>query len=122
MKPTASLARTDLLFRAFADPTRLRLLNLLQARPEVCVCDLVSVLGVPQAKVSRHLSRLREAGLVATRREGAWIHYRLAEPQGALQQQILGCIRCCLAEVPELRADRERLAAADLRGPEDACC
>ena len=122
MKSLASLTRTDLLFRAFADPTRLRLLNLLQARPEVCVCDLVSALGVPQAKVSRHLGRLREAGLVAARREGAWMHYRLTEPHAGLHRQLLGCLRSCLADVPELRADRERLAATDLRGPGGGCC
>ena len=122
MTSTASLARTDLIFRAFADPTRLRLLNLLQAQPEVCVCDLVSALDLPQAKVSRHLGRLREAGLVATRREGAWMHYRLAAPGSAFHEQILGCLRSCLAEVPELRADRERLAASDLRGAASGCC
>ena len=121
MTTTAPLARTDLFFRAFADPTRLRLLNLLQAQPEACVCDLVSVLGLPQAKVSRHLGRLREAGLVHARREGPWMHYRLAEPGGAFHEQILGCLGCCLAEVSELRADRERLAGTDLRGP-GGCC
>jgi ArsR family transcriptional regulator len=61
---------------ALADPTRLRLLALLQGQ-ELCVCFLVEVLRQPQAKVSRHLARLRRTGLVDARREGKWMHYRL---------------------------------------------
>ncbi len=61
--------RVDIMFRAFSDRTRLRLLNML-GTGEVCVCDLVRVLAVPQPKVSRHLAYLRRAGLVSGGKKG----------------------------------------------------
>lgn len=66
------------LFKALADPVRLRLLSKIAASPdgEACVCDLLDV-GVSQPTVSHHLKRLREAGLLSSRRDGTWIHYRL---------------------------------------------
>ena len=67
----------DDFFTALADPTRRRILALLQAEGERCVCVLYETLDLPQPKVSRHLGVLRAAGIVATRREGLWIHYRL---------------------------------------------
>ena len=73
-------AQTELLFRALADRTRLRLLNLMSAG-EVCVCFFVEVLGEGQPKISRHLAYLRRAGVVSARREGKWMHYRIAEPE-----------------------------------------
>src|SRR5947207_15922499 len=64
------------LFRALADSTRLRLLNLMNGR-EVCVCYFVEILKTSQPKISRHLAYLRRAGIVAARRDGKWMHYRL---------------------------------------------
>ncbi|MBI2788518.1 MAG: helix-turn-helix transcriptional regulator [Elusimicrobia bacterium] len=93
-----------LLFKAFADPTRLRLLGLLSGR-EVCVCDLMAVLGVPQSKVSQHLAFLRAAGLVVFRQEGKWRHYALAKPAGKVHARLVGC----LGEIPGLKRDRARL-------------
>ena len=99
---TPTKSPVDRMFRAFSDRTRLRILNLL--RPgELCVCDLVRVLGAPQPTVSRHLAYLRKAGLVTARRDGLWMHYRLAPAAsgfhrsaqrcdqliGALQQQLV---------------------------------
>ena len=69
----------SLLFAALADRTRLRLLNLIADR-EICVCYLVEILRISQPKVSRHLAYLRRAGMVASRREGKWMHYRLRMP------------------------------------------
>jgi len=66
------------LLKALADATRLRVVMLLQA-DELCVCDIVRVLGLPQSTVSRHIGRLREAGVVEARRTGTWMHYRLAD-------------------------------------------
>ena len=68
---------TQSFFDALADPIRRRILSLLLLHDERCVCDLNAVLDAPQPKVSRHLAVLREAGLVLTRREGVWMHYRL---------------------------------------------
>src|SRR5258705_8961596 len=67
------------LFRALADSTRLRLINLM-AEQEICVCYFVEVIDAPQPKISRHLAYLRKAGIVAARREGKWMHYRLVTP------------------------------------------
>ena len=103
------------LFRAFADPTRLRILNLLQQKQEICVCDLCQVLGVGQPKVSRHLASLRDAGLVQVRRDGRWKFYSLAHAPTPLHRTLLRCVRTCLEEIDELTADRERMAAIEPR-------
>ena len=68
-----------LLFKALADTTRLRLINLI-GEDEVCVCFFVEVLKINQPKISRHLAYLRRAGVVSARRDGKWMHYRLIEP------------------------------------------
>ncbi len=67
----------DTFFEVLSDPIRRRILSLLLINDERCVCDLNAALDAPQPKVSRHLGVLREAGLVLTRREGVWMHYRL---------------------------------------------
>jgi ArsR family transcriptional regulator len=103
------------LFGAFANPIRLRILNLLQEQKEICVCDLCEVLGEPQPKVSRHLALLRRTGLVAVRSEGKWKFYALAQPRMPLQRTLLRCVRSCLSELDELVADRKRLATIELR-------
>jgi ArsR family transcriptional regulator, arsenate/arsenite/antimonite-responsive transcriptional repressor len=103
------------LFRAFADPTRLRILGLLQERKEICVCDLCAVLGETQPKVSRHLATLRGAGLVDVRRDGKWKFYALAQAPTPLHRTLLRCVRSCLGELDELAADRARLAAIEPR-------
>ena len=126
MSPTAArtapgtIADLDLLFRGFADPTRLRLLNLLVAG-ELCVCDLVELLGVPQSTVSRHLRYLHRAGLVEVTREWKFAHYRLAAPALPVHRTLLGCVRTCFRGIAQL--DRER-AAAEARvrtGSGDPC-
>src|SRR3977135_1733076 len=91
---TPAMAKTnkpfaiELLCRALADSTRLRLLNLIADR-EICVCYFVEILGISQPKISRHLAYLRRAGIVAVRREGRWMHYRLVIPQDAISSSIL---------------------------------
>lgn len=103
------------LFGAFANPLRLRILNLLQEQKEVCVCDLCEVLGEPQPKVSQHLALLRGVGLVEVRAEGKWKFYALASPKTALHRTLIRCVRTCLAELDELAADRTRLASIEPR-------
>lgn len=102
-------------FRAFADPTRLRLLALLLERKELCVCDLCEAIGESQPKVSRHLSALRRARLVDVRREGKWKFYAITAPPTSLHRTLLRCVRRCLREVDELAADRRRLDGLVLR-------
>ena len=91
-KPAADPLEASVeLFKAFADPVRLRLLNLL-AEGEVCVCHLHEALDLPQSTVSRHLAYLRKRGLVVGRKEGLWVHYRLARPAGALHRHLIGSL------------------------------
>lgn len=72
-------------FRAAADPCRLRILNLLRDG-ELCVCEIMAALRRPQSSTSHHLSVLREAGLVKERRDGKWSYYRLAD--GAVYEML----------------------------------
>ena len=71
------MIQPDDFFAALADPPRRRILTLLQEGGERCVCVLYETLDLPQPKVSRHLGVLRAAGVVATRRDGLWVHYRI---------------------------------------------
>lgn len=96
------------LFKALADETRLRILNLL-CRRELCVCQIVDVLGTGQSKVSRHLAHLRHAGLVTDRREGLWMYYSLSDPSGELQRQVVEWLKRAEDEVPMGAADLEAL-------------
>jgi ArsR family transcriptional regulator len=116
--PAAAKNRVDLVFRAFADPIRLRLLNLMQ-EGELCVCDLVEVLKLPQPTVSRHLSYLRRAGLVNVRRERSWSFYRLAPARSAFHIKMLECLSTCYVDVPEMTHDRVRSRKLRSNG---GCC
>jgi ArsR family transcriptional regulator len=69
--------KPETLFGLLSDPTRLRTLMLIQAEGEVCVCELTFTLDESQPKISRHLALMREAGIVESRREGTWMHYRI---------------------------------------------
>ena|SRR5947209_6177890 len=96
-------------FKALADRTRLRLLNLMGEK-EVCVCFFVEVLRTNQPKISRHLAYLRKAGVVSARREGKWMHYRVEEPPHPHAARIFREVRAWLTEEPEMQRDRTRLA------------
>ena len=125
-KPAPQL---ESLFQALGDRTRLRLLNLI-SDGEVCVCFFVEVLGEPQPKISRHLGVLRAAGLVAARRDGKWMHYRVTVPEelAPVFENVIATLRtdpemtrdrlalaraCCSPRVPELlkRAPKPQIAA-----------
>src|ERR1700731_788305 len=108
MPKKTKLFAIDLLFRALADPTRLRLLNLIADR-EICVCYFVEILGISQPKISRHLAYLRRAGIVAARREGRWMHYRLVLPQGGAASAILNETLKHLRQTAPMRRDYSRL-------------
>ena len=107
----AKLVPLDQLFRALADPTRLRLINLM-AEQEICVCYFIEVIGAPQPKISRHLAYLRRAGLVAARREGKWMHYRLTVPRDSHAASILKSTIEALKENEEIQRDCDRLNRA----------
>lgn len=96
------------LFQALGDVTRLRILGLLLTG-EVCVCDLYESLKISQPKASRHLAYLRRAGLVATRREGLWVHYRLAETRDPVQQALQQAVTHALTHLDAVQRDELRL-------------
>src|SRR5215208_7194284 len=98
----------ELFFRALADGTRLRLLSLMGA-DEICVCFFVEILKTNQPKISRHLAYLRRAGIVASRREGIWTHYRASAPEDEHAAKVLTNVREWLANDPTMQQDRKRL-------------
>lgn len=98
----------ELFFKALADQTRLRLLNLM-GEDEVCVCFFVEILKSNQPKISRHLAYLRRAGIVSARRQGTWIHYRIVEPPNADAARVLKDVRDWLGRDAEMLRDRQRL-------------
>src|SRR5437879_3593856 len=99
------------LFRALADSTRLRLLNLMNGR-EVCVCYVVEILKQSQPKISRHLAYLRNAGIVSARREGKWMHYSIERPTDAGAAAILDAALTSFATDREMQSDLSRLSKA----------
>ncbi len=101
----------ELFFQALGDTTRLRLLNLM-GEQEICVCYLVEILEQGQPKISRHLAYLRRAGMVAARRDGKWMHYRIVTPPNIGAAQVLRQTLLWLKEERAMQADRARLAKA----------
>lgn len=97
-----------MLFAALSDRTRLRLLNLMRGR-EVCVCYVVEILGQSQPKISRHLAYLRRAGVVAARREGKWMHYKIVEPGHPGAARMLRETLVVLVDEKGMQADLARL-------------
>ena len=104
MKSTAKL------FKSVADETRLRILMLLAEHDELCVCDLMAALELPQSTVSRHLAYLKNAGWLDDRRAGVWMRYSLSGNLSFIQADVLNTIRGNLTHLPDHSADLQRLA------------
>src|SRR2546422_7538083 len=102
------LIEMERVFKALGDVTRLRILGLLLTG-EVCVCDIHESLRIPQPKASRHLAYLRRSGLVDARREGLWMHYRLAQLSDPILKTIQDAVTHALRHVSALQKDAERL-------------
>jgi len=107
---TTSLDSLEQLFKALADDTRLRILALL-ASGEVCVCNIHGALDLPQPAVSRHLAYLRKTGLVAARREGLWMHYRLELPTTPAVSKVLKASLEAVQLASGTTTDRRRLSS-----------
>ena len=103
------VADLDALFRGFADPTRLRILNAL-VPGELCVGDIVEVLDLPQPTVSRHLAYLRRAGLVEVARERTFARYRLADAEHPVHRSLVDCVRDCFRGIRSLDLERDEAA------------
>ena len=111
MKRETSPFNMERFFQALGDNTRLRLLNLMGDQ-EICVCYFVEILGQGQPKISRHLAYLRRAGIVAARRDGKWMHYRIVMPPNIGAAQVLRQTLTWLREERAMQADRMRLSKA----------
>ena len=111
MKRDKQLAAMSGALRALADPTRLRILALLVGG-EVCVCHIHEALSVPQPTASRHLAYLRRAGLVDARRDGLWVHYRLATTHDDVLRTMVETVTHCVGHVETVARDSRRLEEA----------
>jgi ArsR family transcriptional regulator len=96
------------LYAALADPTRLRILALLKDG-EVCVCHIHDSLGVPQPTASRHLAYLRRTGLVAARRDGIWMHYRVVPPVDPVLAAVFDAALHALSHADQTGRDQVKL-------------
>ncbi|MHB1412255.1 MAG: ArsR/SmtB family transcription factor [Thermoleophilia bacterium] len=114
------MKQTAQLFKALSDETRLRILGLL-LQGELCVCDLVAILELPQSTVSRHLAYLRNSGLVSDRRREVWMHYRLSAG-GGIQQNLLELLGRDLSQLAQVQEDRRRLRAYLSKKKTASCC
>ncbi len=101
------------LFKSLEDETRLRIMALLFDAGELCVCDLVAVLQLPQSTVSRHLSHLKNAGWLSDQRSGVWIHYSLATDLGSVHTTLAAALRAILTNNDTADEDRKRLIKLD---------
>ncbi len=96
-------------FKSLADETRLKILWLLSGADELCVCDVIDVLGITQSKASRHLRYLYHLGWVTDRRDGLWMIYRLSVPAGSSKEKLLMLLKEMMALLPEAQALRGNL-------------
>jgi len=97
-------------FKSLADETRLKILWLLLAEEELCVCDVVGALSITQSKASRHLRYLYHLGWVTDRRDGLWMNYRLAVTPNSPREKLLKLLEEMLAPQPEAQVLRGQLA------------
>jgi ArsR family transcriptional regulator len=97
--------------KALSDPIRLRIVLLLQAEGELCVCDLMAVLKLPQSTVSRHLAYLKRSCWVDIRREGVWMYYTLSRESCDICKELLLILKQHAGNLPEAVSDSRTLAA-----------
>jgi ArsR family transcriptional regulator len=106
------------LFKSLEDETRLRIIALLLSSGELCVCDLITVLQLPQSTVSRHLATLKNGGWLRDRRAGVWIYYSIAPDLTPIHRTIIGALRDLFEHDETAGSDRERLAQSGSKN----CC
>lgn len=95
------------IYKSLSEPIRLRIIHLLMQRESLCVCDLVEILQLNQSTVSRHLSYLKNAGMVKAWREGTWMHYALN--QATLNPVNREFIESTMQDFAEIQQDQNRL-------------
>lgn len=110
------------IYKAMSDATRLRILNLLANRGEICVCDLVKVLKISQGRISSHLKILRGADLVEDRREGLWIIYSLPQKKDSIYRNQIKCIKKQFYTISPFKDDIEKFNELKRKGVLAQCC
>lgn len=124
--PDTCIINTDMnhlaqTIKALSDPIRLRIILLLQAEGELCVCDLMAVLKLPQSTVSRHLAYLKRSCWVDTRRQGVWMYYQLSSDSCDICRELLQILQRHAAALPEAASDRNALVAFHKDRPAVSC-
>ena len=107
--------------KAFADPSRVRILAALRAQ-ELCVCELCDILGATQSTLSTHLQVVRHAGLVSARKEGKWMYYAISPHAEPLVQSLFQTFAASLQADPALRRDRNKLSRRLALRDNGSCC
>jgi len=97
------------MFKALADETRLRILGLLLSEGELCVCNIMAALQIPQSTASRHMAYLRNSGWVDDRRMGLWVYYKVTAAGSAFQQEVAQLLKEHLPEFSGVAEDRKLL-------------
>jgi DNA-binding transcriptional ArsR family regulator len=116
-----SLREYEMVMKAVADPTRVRILKLLE-EGEICVCQIVAVLELGQSTVSKHLFLLKVAGLVRERQEGKWVYYALGgSGEAPYARKMLNALKGWLGDDTVVARDRDRVALARRIGPIEVC-
>ena len=116
-----SLRDYEMVMKSVADPTRVRILKLLEAG-EMCVCQIVAILELSQSTVSKHLFLLKMAGLVRERQEKKWVHYALDGSRGVpYARKMLNALKGWLNDDPVIERDHKREALARELGPVNIC-
>jgi len=109
------MMKPELLFNILSDSTRLRALMLIQAEGEACVCELTFALTESQPKISRHLALMRDAGIVRSRREGTWMHYRIEPTLPEWAREVIVQTHDLLNGLGPYRKDRQQLTRMNNR-------
>lgn len=115
------MIQAESLFNILSDRTRLRALMLMQSAGEVCVCELTFALHESQPKISRHLALMREAGIVESRRDGTWMHYRLSPELPGWATKILKNIHLQISGQLPYKDDLKQITRMADRPGDKAC-
>jgi ArsR family transcriptional regulator len=107
--------------KALSDPIRLRIILLLQSEGELCVCDLMAVLKLPQSTVSRHLAYLKRSCWVDIRREGVWMYYSLSRESCTICKDLLMTLKQHASILPEATSDRNTLVTSQQTKDNPTC-
>jgi ArsR family transcriptional regulator len=109
-------------FKALSDETRLQIMTLLLDQEELCVCDFVGALEQTQSKISRHLRYLYHTGLVADRREGLWMHYRISPDLSRQQRAVVKALAAAVDDEQRLGLQQRLQAWLERKDESQASC